>query len=181
MVKYLLVIFCSVMAYSLEAQRFSRGMFNNNRPANYNTVPDIPPPSKEEIRQHEQEERSKFLSFVSEEKPEELPISMETKQKPASWKFPLTDFKTESRLRYLTAMDIMIIVIGTLIVVWMLVYLICRDIRSMGYSDGFHDATYDRTMKRSKVVVDKGTKRDFVIIYVDSEEFKECPGEKSDM
>lgn len=181
MVKYLLVIFCSVMAYSSEAQRFSRGMFTNNRPANYNTVPDIPPPSKEEILQHEQEERSKFLSFVSEEKPEELPVSIETNQKPASWKFPLTNFKTESRLRYLTPMDIIIIVIGILIVVWMLVYFICRDIRSMGYSDGFHDATYDRAMKHSKVVVDKGSKRDFVIVYVDSQEFKECPGEKSDM
>jgi hypothetical protein len=150
----------------LECSAFTRRF--GTKLSNYDTpIPHVAPPTEQEIKEHEQEERG-FLSCVTEEKPEQLPLEMRLKEKPAEWRLWFTNIATESKLRYLTAADVMCIVVFVLLTTVILVTFVCRDIRKDGYDDGYRQSTYSKISKH--IWYKRGRQnddQDVIIVYID--------------
>ena len=149
----------------------------NCRTADYDTVKSVPRPSAKEIAQHEKEEQDRFLTFVSEEKKEMLPMEMETRRKPASWQIPFTNLRGESRLRYLTGGDVLAVVGVIVIASFIMLYMMQRDVYNNGKADGYREATYDRTMKACKL--EQLDKKNSYVVYVGCSDLDTIEGKKS--
>ena len=95
---------------------------------------------------------------------------MRLKKKPAEWRLWFTDLKAESKLRYLTAADVICIVVFVLLTVVILVMLIYKDIRKEGYDDGYKDATYSRIEKHIWYKRGRQDVSDITLVYIDKDE-----------
>ena len=162
------LLLCLNIITTLECFAFTRSF--GNKPSNYDTpVPYVAPPTRQEIEAHEREEKG-WLTCVTEEKPEILPLDMRLKKKPAEWRLWFTDLKAESNLRYLTAADVMCIVLLILFSTAILVIFVCRDIRKEGYDDGYKDATYSRIEKHIWYKRGRQDVSDITLVYIDKDE-----------
>lgn len=163
---FVCLLLCLNIITALECSAFTRSF--GVKPSNYDTpIPHVAPPTEQEIREHEQEERG-MLSFVTEEEPERLPLEMRLKEKPAEWRLWFTNFTTESKLRYLTTADIMCIVLFILLTTVILVTFVYKDIRKDGYDEGYRDATYSKISKH--IWYKRGRPNDnheVTIVYID--------------
>ena len=164
---FVYLLLCLNIITALECSAFTRSF--GVKPSNYDTpIPHVAPPTEQEIKEHEQEERG-LLSFVTEEEPERLPLEMRLKEKPAEWRLWFTNFTTESKLRYLTATDVMCIVLFIILTTVILVTFVYRDIRKEGYDEGYRQATYS---KINKHIWYKRGRQDndpeVTIVYIDS-------------
>lgn len=171
----LLMLTATELAYAQRPNLFSRQRVPDQYSLDGYATPTakVAPPTKKEIEEH-------FLTFVSEEKPEDLPLEMELNRKPAHWgniKY-VPEAKFLSRLRYLTSMDVIVIVVGSIIVIFLTVWFIGRDIARSFYEQGFRDATFTKIegilkTERNRFVDGEGKTREIDVVYVDGDVFNE--------